>query len=209
MIRHQLHSRICRYSPSKIEIPYTLQPFIPDYIPAVGDIDAFLKVTPPKPFSEKSQIIEFIDRLGMEVLDEPCGEQSEPALLHMKLRSMSTSNARAPGPPPSVSKSSKDTEKWIAEVQALHANQPYPTVLHSKPTPDIDSLMVEWPAKMEQMLNNVGFPSARLDCSLKFYIETVCGLFDIPMAQNGNQVDYLLALNTLFNLYLAVKNPIE
>lgn len=204
-----LASLIYRYSPSKIEISYTLQPFIPDYIPAVGDIDAFLKVTPPKPFSEKSQIIEFIDRLGMEVLDEPCGEQSEPALLHMKLRSVSTSNARAPGPPPAVSKSSKDTEKWIAEVQALHANQPYPTVLHSKPTPDIDSLMVEWPAKMEQMLNNVGFPSARLDCSLKFYIEMVCGLFDIPIAQNAHQVDYLLALNTLFNLYLAVKNPIE
>lgn len=33
-----------RYTPKPIEIEYKLQPFIPDFIPAVGDIDAFLKV---------------------------------------------------------------------------------------------------------------------------------------------------------------------
>lgn len=33
-----------RYTPKTIEIEHKLQPFIPDYIPAVGDIDAFLKV---------------------------------------------------------------------------------------------------------------------------------------------------------------------
>lgn len=188
-----------------------MQPFIPDFIPAVGDIDAFLKVVPPKPFSEKSKVIEFIDRLGFDILDEPCGNQSETALLHMKLRSVSTSNTRKPIPPPSISKSSKDIEKWITEVQALHANQPYPMVVHNMPAPDIDALMTEWPTKMEHALNSVGFPSAQLDCSLKFYIELVCGLFDIPLppTNNNNQVDYLFALSTLFNLYLAVKNPIE
>lgn len=33
-----------RYAPKTIEIEHKLQPFIPDFIPAVGDIDAFLKV---------------------------------------------------------------------------------------------------------------------------------------------------------------------
>lgn len=33
-----------RYTPKTIEIEHKLQPFIPDFIPAVGDIDAFLKV---------------------------------------------------------------------------------------------------------------------------------------------------------------------
>ena len=33
-----------RYTPQSIELDYKLKPFIPDYIPAVGDIDAFLKV---------------------------------------------------------------------------------------------------------------------------------------------------------------------
>lgn len=188
---------------------YTLQPFVPDFIPAVGDIDAFLKVQPPKPFSEKSKIIEFIDRLGLDILDEPCGNQSEPTLLHMKLRSISTSNSRKPIPPPSISKSSKDIEKWISEVQSIHANQQYPIVIHNKPIPDIDALMIEWPTKMEHVLNSVGFPSAQLNCSLKFYIELMCGLLDIPLPPTDSQTDYLLALNTLFNLYMAIKNPIE
>ena len=32
------------YTPQSIELEHHLKPFIPDYIPAVGDIDAFLKV---------------------------------------------------------------------------------------------------------------------------------------------------------------------
>lgn len=35
------------YSPESIELDHCLKPFIPDYIPAVGDIDAFLKVRTP------------------------------------------------------------------------------------------------------------------------------------------------------------------
>lgn len=34
-----------RYTPQTIELEYKLKPFIPDYIPAVGDIDAFIKVS--------------------------------------------------------------------------------------------------------------------------------------------------------------------
>lgn len=37
---------IQRYTPQKIELESKFKPFIPDYIPAVGDIDAFIKVTP-------------------------------------------------------------------------------------------------------------------------------------------------------------------
>jgi uncharacterized membrane protein YkvA (DUF1232 family) len=36
---------IFRYTPQSIELEYKLKPFIPDFIPAVGDIDAFLKVS--------------------------------------------------------------------------------------------------------------------------------------------------------------------
>lgn len=186
-----------------------MQPFIPDFIPAVGDIDAFLKVIPPKPFYENSKIHEFTDRLGLEILDEPCGIQSDPTLLHMKLRSVSTSNTSKSMPPPAISKSSKDIEKWIHEVQALHANQPYPTVSHTKPMPDIDALMIEWPTKMENILNTVGFPKAQLNCSLPFYIDLMCSLLDVPLPSAKTQTDYLLALSTIFNLYLAIKNPME
>ena len=33
-----------RYQPQTIELDFKLKPFIPDYIPSIGDIDAFLKV---------------------------------------------------------------------------------------------------------------------------------------------------------------------
>ena len=37
-------SLIIRYTPQSIELEHKLKPFIPDFIPSVGDIDAFLKV---------------------------------------------------------------------------------------------------------------------------------------------------------------------
>ena len=37
--------RSIRYATQSIELEYRLQPFIPDFIPAVGDIDAFIKVS--------------------------------------------------------------------------------------------------------------------------------------------------------------------
>ena len=39
-VSHFLH----RYTPQSIDLEFKLKPFIPDFIPAVGDIDAFLKV---------------------------------------------------------------------------------------------------------------------------------------------------------------------
>lgn len=126
----------------------------------------------------------------------------------MKLRSVST-QPRAPEPPPSVSKSFKDIEKWIAEVQLLNVNQPFPMVLHNKPLQEIDSLMTEWPPEMEHTLNNLGLPSASINCSLTFYIELLCSIFDIIIPEKRTQADYILALHTLFNLYLAVKNSVE
>lgn len=204
----EMFQYMSRYTPQKIEIEYKLQPFIPEFIPAVGDIDAFLKVLAPEPLSGNGkELTVFIGRLGLEILDEPCGEQSEPALLHMKLRSIST-GPQAPGPPPSIAKSPKEIDRWIAEIQNLHANQPAPNVnVGQRQMPDIDSLMAEWPADMEQALNTVGFPSGSLDCSLGFYIELVCSLLDIPI-KSKTQSDYIVALYTLFNLYSSINKPI-
>lgn len=40
----ELFEYITRYTPQTIDLEHKLKPFIPDFIPAVGDIDAFLKV---------------------------------------------------------------------------------------------------------------------------------------------------------------------
>lgn len=39
-----LFRHITRYTPQAIDLETQLRPFIPEYIPAIGDIDAFLKV---------------------------------------------------------------------------------------------------------------------------------------------------------------------
>ncbi len=43
----ELFDYIARYKPQKVDLDTKLKPFIPDYIPAVGEVDACLKM--PKP----------------------------------------------------------------------------------------------------------------------------------------------------------------
>lgn len=62
------------------------KPFIPEFIPAVGDIDAFLKVMPPDTDLNGSPYSDNNKGLGLTVLDEPTTNQSDPALLHLQLR---------------------------------------------------------------------------------------------------------------------------
>ena len=44
-----LSSGCCRYRPKHIEIETPLKPFIPEYVPATGDIDEFIKVSGSHP----------------------------------------------------------------------------------------------------------------------------------------------------------------
>ena len=48
-----------------------VKPFVPEIIPAVGEVDAFLKMPRPDDASED---------LSPVVLDEPCINQSDPSL---------------------------------------------------------------------------------------------------------------------------------
>ena len=43
----ELFSVIMKYTPQTVELDHKFKPFIPDFIPAVGDIDAFIRSTRP------------------------------------------------------------------------------------------------------------------------------------------------------------------
>ncbi|KAA6417609.1 MAG: intraflagellar transport 46 protein, partial [Trebouxia sp. A1-2] len=75
-----LFQYILQYKPEVLQLDAPLKPFIPEFVPAIGDIDEFIKVSRPdgKP-----------DLLGLKVLDEPAAVQSDPALLTMQLRQAS------------------------------------------------------------------------------------------------------------------------
>lgn len=59
----ELFKYITRYKPVSIDLDSKIKAFIPEYIPSVGEVDAFMKSDRP---DGKEEI------LGLTYLDEPC-----------------------------------------------------------------------------------------------------------------------------------------
>ena len=210
----ELFPYILKYTPQNIETPYHLQPFIPDYVPAVGDVDAFLKVSEPpllKPERSK-EMQEHFQKLGLYFLDEPSGTQSEPSLLNMKLRSALTGSGNnahsASSQQVPMAKSNKDIDKWINEVEQVHMAQ---SVYDAQPRKDIDSMIIDWP---RSYANATGAAQeAYQQClsgelSVIDYVRILCQQFAIE-GPLETQADYLLSVQTLFGLYLAANQAWE
>ncbi|XP_062894243.1 intraflagellar transport protein 46 homolog isoform X2 [Mobula hypostoma] len=236
-----LFQYITRYTPQSIELDHKLKPFIPDFIPSVGDIDAFLKV--PRPDGK-------LDNLGLIPLDEPCAKQSDPTVLSLWLTENSKqhsityfcgvlgrsglfeANQRCFCPfytsfsdckaildiknfkycRPTISqlkvKSLENVEKnpkvldnWIESISELHRSKPPANVHYTKPMPDIESLMQEWPPEFEELLGKVSLPTAEMKCDLPQYIDMICAILDIPIYK-----DHIQSLHVLFTLYSEFKN---
>ena len=123
-----------------------IKPFIPDYIPAVGEVDAFLKM--PKPGEQKED-------LGITVLDEPALNHEDKTVLELKYVQSKNVVRAAPLTVDSIEsadKKPKDITRWINSVHDLHKTRPPPTVNYTKNQPDFDTLMQEWNPEMEAAL---------------------------------------------------------
>ncbi|XP_077971128.1 intraflagellar transport protein 46 homolog [Styela clava] len=191
-----LFQYITRYTPQTIELEHKLKPFIPEYIPAVGDIDAFIKVSKPDNSSSL---------LGLTVLDEPCAKQSDPTVLDLQLRSiskMSGIKAMQVRSLKDAQTNPKSVESWIESIEDLRRTKLPQNVHYTKSMPDIEQLMQEWPPEFEALLSKVRLPSADLDCDLQKYIDMICAVLDIPIYP-GNKVQ---SLHVLFSLYMEFKN---
>ncbi|KAK7910455.1 hypothetical protein WMY93_015139 [Mugilogobius chulae] len=194
----ELFQYITRYTPQTIELEHVLKPFIPDFIPAVGDIDAFLKV--PRPDGRE-------DGLGLLVLDEPSVKQTDPTVLTLWLSEESkqhgqiqTQKVTSVANPES---NTRPVERWVDSITALHRSKAAPTVHFSKAMPDVDALLQEWPAELEELLSRVQLPSADLDVGLDQYVDLLCPLLDIPVHSKATRVQ---ALHQLFTVYLEFRD---
>lgn len=185
-----LFDYIGRYKPQDVELETKLKPFIPDYIPTVGEIDPFLKV--PRPDGKE-------DLLGLVELDEPSIHQSDPTVLELQLNIVNKSAAAKPVTVRSIEHADKHPKKlttWIQNITEVHKKKPAPTVVYSKPMPDIEQLMQVWPPEFEHALKSLTLPSSKLDLDINQYSRLVCSMLDIPV--HDRVID---SLHVLFTLY--------
>nr|CAH7713698.1 unnamed protein product [Callosobruchus chinensis] len=176
---------IQRYIPQQLNLDYKFKPFIPEYLPAVGDIDAFLKVIPPDVTIDGQKFDEKALKLGLNVLDEPALNQSDSALLHLQLRAASADltihrNEKhvVAKKVDNVEKNSKIIDKWIKDISDLHKTK----------------------SSTFAKLKAEGFPKPKEGTSLSEYVDTVCNIFEIPVLKKKTQ-----SLHLLFCLYAAIK----
>ncbi|KAK9874670.1 hypothetical protein WA026_005491 [Henosepilachna vigintioctopunctata] len=201
----ELFQYIVKYMPQQLTLDYKFKPFIPDYLPAVGDIDAFLKVIPAESYILNEHFNNQDQQLGFAILDEPATVQSDSALLHLQLRASTLEIPQDSADVvvkkvEKVNKNQKVVEKWIKDISDLHKSKSSPIVRYAEPMPDIDDLMQEWSEEMELRLKEHGFPSPEPGMMLTEYAELVCDIFGIPT--NKNKIH---SIHLLFSLYAAVK----
>lgn len=197
----ELFTLITRHRPAPIVLEAKLRPFIPDFAPAVGDIDVFLKVD--RPDAQK-------EALGLIQLDEPSLAQSDPTVLDMRLRR----DARKAGLDPIAVRSIENADKnparvlsWLQNVEAVHRDNPPVGVTYAKPMPSIESLMRVWPAQFEQALKSGGgtaalLPPGEINLSAAQFAQVACALLDVPVYE-GRTVE---SLHLLFSLYAEFKS---
>lgn len=105
-----LFEYIQRYKPQKIDLETKLKPFIPDYIPAVGEVDAFLKM--PKPDGNKED-------LGITQLDEPalnCEDKTVLELKYVQCKNVVRATPMNVDSIDNAEKKQKEITRWINSV---------------------------------------------------------------------------------------------
>ncbi|GMH87733.1 hypothetical protein TrVE_jg2813 [Triparma verrucosa] len=199
----EIFDYISRYKPHEVELDTSLKCFIPDYIPAVGEMDAFIKI--PQPSGNQ-------DDLGLKVLDEPAATQSDATVLELQLRAISkkSSGEVSVRSIENASKNPQEIQRWISSINELHRSKPPQSVHYKKSMPDIEVLMDVWPEEFEDALtkDKIPLPDVNLDMSLEEYIKVWCSILDVPV-YDGHIVESLHVLFTTYTEFLSNQHFVE
>ncbi|TPP43339.1 Intraflagellar transport complex B protein 46 C terminal family protein [Leishmania donovani] len=185
-----LFKQIMEYEPFAAELPAKLRPFVPDYIPTVGDLDPFVKVPRPDGIP---------DGLGLEIVDEPAIPQSNPAVVLLELNATNAHGVAADivDSLENAANRPEVIDRWISDIKKVHYKKALPTVNYQRPMPDIETLMQVWPQQFEEVLNSdVAFPPSQINLDLDQYVRTLCAILDIPTY--SSLID---SLHVMFTLY--------
>jgi intraflagellar transport protein 46 len=177
-----------------------LKPFIPSYLPAIGEVDAFIKVNRPDNLPEE---------LGLTVMDEPTTKGVDKYILEMELAETTKTKIDK-----FSVKSIKEAEKkpneindWINKIGDLQKRKVPTEVNYKNKMPDIEGLMKVWNEKEEQSFKEIPYPYEKLNIPLETYAKIVCNMCDIPIHKGDgkNSKSLIESLHVLFTLYSGFK----
>eukprot|EP00744_Colponema_vietnamica_P004630 GILI01006879.1.p1 GENE.GILI01006879.1~~GILI01006879.1.p1 ORF type:complete len:532 (+),score=153.60 GILI01006879.1:56-1651(+) len=187
----ELFSLIDGFQATEMDLPAKFRPFVPEFIPCVGDLDAFCKVPRPDGLP---------DGFGLLVIDEPSLNQANPAVIKMGLANI----ALVPGSDQNVTTITDAAtrpglvDRWVSEIKELHTKKPLPSVNYSKPMPDIEELLQIWPAEFEELLSSdLQFPPPQIDLDIEQHCRVMCAMLDIPVYDN-----IIESLHVMFSLFV-------
>lgn len=152
----QLFMLITAYTPQQTEIETILRPFIPEYIPTVGEVDGYLKI--PRPDGQP-------ESLGLYQIDEPILNQSKKSEMDYIIKEFYLANTAEEEKIHSVEnahKNPKEIVSWIQTIDSHQAKKSAPTVVYSKKMPNIDDLMEPWNPEFEKDLSQIPIPLTEL-----------------------------------------------
>ena len=165
-------------------------------MPAVGEVDACLKMAKPDGAKED---------LGITQLDEPALNCEDKTVLELKYVQGKNVVRAAPVAVDSIEnadKKPKDVSRWINSVQDLHKTRPPPTVNYSKQMPDFDEqLMQEMNPELESALKEISFPGPEIDMHPGDYAKVILTFLDIPVHKLSNNKSLIESLHVLFTLF--------
>jgi len=201
-----LFEQVSSFTTQPLDLTVHWKPFLPDMIPSIGSIDAFIKIPNPDPIPELP---------GLSVLDEPSISQSDPQILKMELRDrygISNSNYADGyiGSIKDLENNQKALDSWLYSIEEIHRNRPPPSIAYTSVMPDFEDLMETWPEQFEEALKTIPLPAADSDLTLEEYARVICAFVDIPV--HGNIVEslhHLLSLYCMFegNVYFKTQRP--
>jgi intraflagellar transport protein 46 len=179
------------FKPIQVEIESKIKCFIPEFMPAIGTLDNFVKVFFPclKTCSQmqpkQTQLLTAQTHgtvLELQFLSTAKTQMSK----RINIRSIERAE-----------KSPAEITRWIKSIADLHRNKPPPTVTYKKPMPDIENLMQIWPEEFEAELKDLKMPPAEIDLTTKEFATISCALVDIPVHAES----IVQSLHVLFTLY--------
>ncbi|PFH38084.1 hypothetical protein BESB_004250 [Besnoitia besnoiti] len=201
----KLSSYVRKYAPVFRQLPALLKPSPQPFIPAIGEVDALLKIERPDGKDDKA---------GTAALDEPALQQSNPAELRLEFRTLRPARKSADPRGMQVGVIEEEGEgrrrqidRWIRTVRRLRDQyqidrNPWPADV---PPPDLKKLMSEWPNKLNVHFFSSTAAGLKLEetpLSLSEILKVGCALLDIPTIPN--QLNK--SLHVLWMLYYELTN---